>query len=238
MTGIAVHNVLPNVRDLGGLPAGDGRCTRSGLLYRSAAPLAGDLPPEELPEWPCRTVVDLRAPGELPAPHPLGVDGTTVHSVPLVDDARLATLPRDDLAAIYRVFVDQAAPKLAGIVKLASVADGPLLVHCAAGKDRTGVVVALLLACAGVARADIIADYMLTRRYLDAIVARLRSTGHVYSRYGNGVAGSAYGAPPEAITTVLDVWDSHPCGVHGWLDDHGTGPAAVQRWAERFTTQR
>ncbi|PXY18434.1 tyrosine-protein phosphatase [Prauserella flavalba] len=236
MTLTCDDNVLPNVRDLGGLPAGPGRRTAAGVLYRSAAPLAGDLPPRALPSWPARTVLDLRAPGELDAPHPLAVAGTTVHALPFLDDAQLSALPRDDLGAIYRVFVQQAAPQLASVVTLAATAPGPLLIHCAAGKDRTGVAVALLLACAGVSRDEIVADYMLTQHNLDAIIARLRRTNHVHSRDQNGVAGSAYGAPPEAIETVLDLWTASPAGVHGWLEAHGATADAVRRWTQRFPT--
>lgn len=235
MSNLRARNVLPNIRDLGNLRAGPGRRTVPGILYRSASPLAEDLPPTDLPQWPARTVIDLRSNGELTtSSHPLDRAGTTVHLLPLLDDEELGLLPRGDLGAIYRVLVQRAARQLARVVRLAAAGDSPVLIHCAAGKDRTGIAISLLLCCAGVSCGDIVADYTRSRLHLDAVMARMNAAANLPPHDERDVAGSAYGISPDALAAVLELWSSHPGGVRGWLCSHGTGPETVDRWVSRF----
>lgn len=228
---------LPNVRDLGGLPTLDGRETRTGVLYRSAAPLPGDPAPDTLPRWPSRTVIDLRAPAELTTAHPLRTDGVTVHSLPFFTQDQLLDLPRTSLHTLYRHFTEHAATQLVRVLEVATRGEPPVLVHCAAGKDRTGVAIAMLLACAGVPRDAIIADYHRTEEHLDAIHARLPRHNPLYTP-PPGTTDGLFGAPPEAIGTVLDLWSQHPGGVRGWLVTHGADPTLPDQWTARFTSAR
>jgi len=227
-------DALQNLRDVGGLPAAGGRTVRTGVLYRSDAPRAGDRPPGMTP-WPPRTVIDLRAPDEQPGAHPLEIGGARVHRISLMRSASPARLAEraadphlDDLGALYRAMLERAAGPLVEAVRAVAVEPGPALVHCTAGKDRTGVVVAAALATVGVPREAIVADYLRTGEVLDALVGRIAA----------GWAGPERDAIVElltvtrpalmavdatAITGVLDVFDAAPGGPAGWLERHGLG---------------
>lgn len=238
---------LCNLRDLGGLPTGDGGRTRPGVLYRSDLPLADDGAPASVPVWPPATVLDLRAPAERRlARHPLAVPGTTVHTVALIDDARLAGAagdpwpPRASLpawfAGLYGGWLRERPEAVARAVDVAARSATPLLVHCAAGRDRTGVVVALLLSAAGVQRDAVVADYRRTEGNQEALMVRLAARGAV--RTGPGRARLGRLATPEAIERVLDHVDAHPGGVHGWLTGHGADAAALERWKATLVGRR
>jgi len=105
---------------------------------------------------------------------------------------------------------------------LAAQTQGASVVHCAAGKDRTGVVVALTLAVAGVPHEEIAIDYGLSGDVIDAIIARLRAT----PTYGGDTAqrNTADHAPRrETMDRVLELLDERYGGPIGWLETHGFG---------------
>ncbi|SDF75612.1 Protein tyrosine/serine phosphatase [Blastococcus aurantiacus] len=105
---------------------------------------------------------------------------------------------------------------------LAAQTEGASVVHCAAGKDRTGVVVALTLAVAGVPHEEIAIDYGLSGNVIDAIIARLRAT----PTYGGDTAqrNTADHAPRrETMDRVLELLDERYGGPIGWLETHGFG---------------
>lgn len=226
---------VPNLRDLGGLPAGD-RSTRSHILYRSAVPLAGDASPAGFPIWPPRTVIDLRSPSEQwDTAHPLASDRTVVRRIPLMSDAQVARPSSGrDITELYLEILAGAGPQLAEIVAVAAEAHGPILLHCAAGKDRTGIAVALLLRSAGVPAGEIVTDYLATNDNLADVLYRLGK-----STAPTGEAHPAdrdrRGAVREAIESVLDCWESAGDGVSGWLRAHGLPDHLIDAWRARFT---
>ena len=180
------HRQLANLRDLAGLRLADGGTVPPGVLYRSDAPYPGDAVPDTVPEWPPATVIDLRSTGEAAARYcwPAGV---TVHHVPLLRQAAVvgaddsATRPARPLPAnlevVYRRMLDMIPHRLASMPGLATNSDGPVLVHCAAGKDRTGVAVAVLLLVGGAEPADVIADYTASAPNMTALLERLSALG-------------------------------------------------------------
>lgn len=170
-----ILSCAPNFRDLGGQPAGAGRRVRHGQLYRSEAIPA--LAPEEaqtLAALGIRLVCDLRsamerdqAAGHWPR------SGATVLPMDVVADFRAN---RDPLAAMranpgeagavalmtatYDALPAACAPHLVTLFDRLASGDTPVLVHCTAGKDRTGFVVAMLLHALGVPEDAIMADYL------------------------------------------------------------------------------
>jgi hypothetical protein len=104
-----------------------------------------------------------------------------------------------------------------------------VLVHCAAGKDRTGVSVALVLRLLGVTHDDVLADYILSEQAHTAIDTRLNRN---YAAPAVPVA--FYGVAPEALDAVLKIWDDHPEGVEGWFVDAGGDVASLERLRERM----
>lgn len=168
----------PNFRDLGGLRTRHGRMLAPGRLLRSGQ--LGDLHQEDIERlrlWLGADicVIDLRGEAER-ARHACALHHAVVHSLPIEPsvaqklDALAAsgeplTVPvaRGYMADAYRGFVHNARAQVAGLFEHALAREGrPIVVHCAAGKDRTGFMVALLLAALDVPRAQIMDDYLLT----------------------------------------------------------------------------
>jgi hypothetical protein len=119
-----------------------------------------------------------------------------------------------------------------------SIADstGPCLVHCVAGKDRTGVVVAAVLAAVGVPDRAIVADFVRTNDNLDAILKRIaQARPDLPAEAFADVPLSLLQAPAEAIAVVLDILASHPGGAAGWLVDHGLSASQLARLRDRLT---
>ncbi len=228
-----------NLRDVGGMRSVEGLRVRPGLLYRGDAPLPGDprtaraVGLDAALPWPPATVIDLRSAAEAGPHHPLS-DVAQVHHVPLgaslAPDRVAATPVADrDIAWAYRLLVEEAGPVLAGIVGLVARAPGPVLVHCAAGKDRTGIVVGTVLSVLGVPRAQIVTDYLRTNDNLDALWTRLRAAGVPEPDHD-----SLLGVDAGALEAVLDELDDRPGGAHGRLLDAGTDPSDLRLLTERL----
>ena len=173
------HVLVPtaNLRDLGGLSTTDGRTVRTGQLFRS-----GHLYDLEVPEratintLDLRTIVDLRRPPEVAArPHP-DLPGCEVVGISVSDDdnefAVVANamvdpdaepLGPDHVTNYFRTLVTDRLDRYRPVFEV--VADPgrlPLLFNCTAGKDRTGVVAAVLLRILGVDDDTVMADYLLS----------------------------------------------------------------------------
>jgi protein-tyrosine phosphatase len=157
---------LVNFRDLGGLPARDGRRIRHGRLYRSAQlSCLAEADHEAFAAIGIRTIMDLRRPFEITEFGRLAlVDGFVLRDVYLrhrlwepQDTADVAARARY-LADRYRDMAEEAAPDIGEALRvIADPSTCPVVVHCVAGKDRTGVVIGLVLALLGV-EDDVIAD--------------------------------------------------------------------------------
>lgn len=227
---------LANFRDLGGLPTYTRRVTRHGVLYRSDAPAAGDLPPDAA--WPPTLVFDLRSTDELIEPHPLRTNGTTVHRFMLLGAARPHTLRElraagaFDLRGLYGELITRVGRTLPEVLALLVEADGPALVHCAAGKDRTGVLVAVLLRCAGVTREAVIADYVRTAAAMDEVRRRIGvDDGEIQQLFDE--FPEAVSAPANAISSVLAHIEAGG-GFRAWLTEYGVTDDLISRWTSRL----
>lgn len=176
-----------NVRDLGGYPAADGRRVRWGRLYRAAelnTLTEGDL--EILADRRIKTFVDFRRRQEIaesPDRRPASLDGAV--SLP-VDPGDFTAYARtvgsqpgaEVMAELYRIMVRDFHEVFAEFLALAAQEQrGPILFHCAAGKDRTGIAAALLLAALGADHDTIFQDYLLSNiglgdKYAEVLKAR------------------------------------------------------------------
>jgi protein-tyrosine phosphatase len=152
-----------NLRDVGGYPAGDGRWTRWRTLFRTdrldRLTREGQ---EQLLEIGIGLVIDLRWPDELTSAPSVFASSPDVRymNIPVFDESPPET---DTSTDIYRAMVDAQGERLAEVVKaLLSPGGLPAVVGCAAGKDRTGVAIAIVLEAVGVPRDVIVADYMLS----------------------------------------------------------------------------
>lgn len=221
-----MHELTPNLRDIGNLPTGDGRTVAPRKVLRSAVPASNDVGPDGL-TWPPSVVIDLRSPGESDPVHPLAQAGVRVVNLPLLAALRPGVAPVETLQALYLLMLDQASMHLVELVREVGRAEGTTLIHCAAGKDRTGVSIALLLRLVGVSREHVLDDYLRTSEAEQAIVARLRrGAGH---QHRSTLPAAFFDVSPEAIEGVLDIWDDHAAGTEGWFLEMGGSPDDVDR---------
>jgi protein-tyrosine phosphatase len=217
----------------------------AGVLYRSDAPYPGDAVPQTVPVWPPATVIDLRSTGEAGSRYcwPAGV---SVHHVPLMRQAAVvgaahsASRPsRSPLPAsldvVYRRLLDMIPHRLAALLDLATKSDGPVLVHCAAGKDRTGVAVAALLLVAGAEPAGVVADYTASATNMTALLERLEVVGGSLAA-GIDANSPLLAASAEAINVVVDRLTGWPGGPQAWARAYGASAESIQRWQERIIT--
>ncbi|MDX2378076.1 tyrosine-protein phosphatase [Microbacterium sp. LRZ72] len=171
---------VANFRDVGGLAAGQAR-TRSGILFRSGN--LARVAPEgraSLQTMRLRRVIDLRDDEEVAFAPSAGIDDVETIRMPLFLGSVASFFERDiTLAELYASIVDDSADRVVGVVR-AVVADQPVLVHCTAGKDRTGITVALTLLAAGVDTEAVVGDYARTETLLSPqrnrdVLARIRA---------------------------------------------------------------
>jgi protein tyrosine/serine phosphatase len=244
-----------NVRDLGGLPTIDGRTTRAGVLLRAdnlQGLTAADV--QRLTgEIGIRTVVDLRTTGELhlEGDGPLRATEVRHHHLSLLPEIEdepdeveaegavphrtdRAGSSRTDMTGYYVGYVEDVPANLARALQvLADPETGPALVHCAAGKDRTGVVVALALSLAGVRREAVVADYVRSAERIEGVLARLQAS----PTYGPGLAGVGpddLRPMADSMERFLDHVDSAYGGPHGLAMTIGVDEQAVARLGARL----
>jgi protein tyrosine/serine phosphatase len=239
-----------NTRDVGGLPTTDGGRIVSRRLLRSDN--LQDLSAEDVrrlvDDYGVRTVADLRADIEIRA----GGAGPMTRE-PLVAVEQLSLFPersRDAIAAdqpdvppwerrlvtgrgfsgLYLGFLAERADSVLAALRMIAHREGATLVHCTAGKDRTGTVVALALADAGAEREAIVADYAASADHFDELMKRLgASTGT-----RELALTAAVRHRPKAVTMerFLDALTKEAGGVRSWLAAHGwteDDHAALQR---------
>lgn len=208
---------VPNLRDLGGLSARDGGTLVAGRLLRSGLPHATDVVPTHI-DWPPALVLDLRSPVEHGGDHPLTPLRPRVVNLPLLHSLAPGFFTDSTLADLYAVVVEDSAHLLVRLVQEVASAEGATLVHCAAGKDRTGVGIALVLSLLGVDVDAIEADYLRTAEALQAIDARLRPPG---TSPGYGINPVFHAVDVDALRVALDRWHGHRGGPTGWFVDAG-----------------
>lgn len=223
-----------NLRDAGGYATADGRAVRWRTLLRWDS--LHELDEEgrtALRDLGLRTVVDLRSPMEIERwPNVFAATDAPrylhrpLSPTPAGTIAAPSSEQTADLEVIYRRFVDQSHEGIgAALIALSEQDAFPALVHCMAGKDRTGLVVALLLAIAGVPHETIAEDYALTARYLDAefvsgAAERAGTYGYSAEQFTRLLA-----CPPEFMLGILDYVGVQYGGVEGYCARIGLSDA-------------
>ena len=232
-----------NVRDLGGLPTRSGEWTKFGRMLRSDN--LQDLTPDDVEllvgKLGVRDVIDLRTGVEIESegPGPLNrLDDVRVHHMSLFPEAGQRTdveaadavlpwtLPEerdavwDQTGMYYTRYLARRPDSVLAALRTMANSEGVALAHCAAGKDRTGVICALALSVAGVERKAVVADYVATGERLEAIIERLRSTP-TYAADLDGSSIDEHLPRPEAMDTFLGYLDRECDGPMGWLARHG-----------------
>jgi protein-tyrosine phosphatase len=224
---------VDNVRDLGGLPVTGGGRTRRGVAYRASTlqEATAEDTAQLVEVHGIRTIVDLRLPDEAAREgHGLvGEAGLRIVNLPVrkaettlldvvVPDARTT-----DLGVLYEQLLVGSTDSLVATARLlADPAQGAVLFHCAAGKDRTGVVAAVVLDAVGVPEDAIVADYVLTEERQHEVRRRLVRI----PAYRNlpPVAQGVMGVDGDAIRRFLAALHSRYGGGAEFLLRHGLEP--------------
>ncbi len=211
-----VERLLPlegsaNFRDLGGWRTEDGRRVRAGRLFRSDAlhHLTGADVVRLRDGVGLRTLIDLRGSREVAAEGrgPLAAPPVAYHHLPFFDGEREDPARRDEapagsLAENYFRMLRSARAPIARALETLAASRGAAVFHCAAGKDRTGVLAAVVLGALGVRDEDIVEDYAWTRRALPRILERLRAS-ESYRYVFTELPPETLHAEPETMAALL-----------------------------------
>ena len=215
-----------NFRDVGGYAAAGG-AVRSGKLFRSdGLARLGEEGRRSLEELGVRVVIDLRDDFEVSAmPDDLDGLGITALRLPVFEGsgASQATVGATLVDLYEKILLQHRDVVITALREVADTADEAVVVHCTAGKDRTGIVVALALLAVGVDRATVIADYALTQQNLDGpwlegMIALVEGYGVQVTPDLRIILG---GSPPEAMETVIDLLERRFGGAREYLLDGG-----------------
>lgn len=224
-----------NLRDAGGYRTTHGRRMRRGALLRSEFPRFFDQRAREFFRvLPLARVVDLRDTSEVALrPQFFRDAGFPVRGVPILEGSAESFVDGPPtLAGLYERMLELCGPQLQTAVRAvaAGLRDGAVVVHCLAGKDRTGVVVALIHSVVGVSRADIVADYAASARHLwgDWALWRLRQLSDEVGPSAQAVADALVESPADAMVQTLDLLDGRWGGARAYLREQGCPDDALQ----------
>jgi protein-tyrosine phosphatase len=235
------------VRDLGGLPTEDGGETRSGRIIR--ADNVGSLTDagwRTLEGHGITRIVDLRWPEEAAEDPPRDVAIEVVRISVLGDtlsdslaylrelDAHLDAVDdvADHYAWSYVEFLERGRDRFGSAFAAIADADGPVVIHCMGGKDRTGLVAALLLRLAGVSLDDIGRDYALSGPNLAITLEPwlAEAPTEVDRRRREKLSQTPADAMRRAVSTI----EARYASVAGYLQAAGVSPAQVERLRTRL----
>ncbi|HSL57672.1 MAG TPA: tyrosine-protein phosphatase [Acidimicrobiales bacterium] len=233
-----------NVRDLGGYRTVDGRVTRWRRVLRAdGLHNADDGDVTALATLGLRTVVDLRTPGEVDerGQAPAERFGARYLHLPVLREIWSADQLEgtDDVVAFltarYVEMLDEGTPALTAALELiASDAHLPLVFHCSAGKDRTGVLAALVLELVGVDRGVIAHDYGLSRSGVTAMRAWVRANHPEALDAMNDQPAAFFACPPAAMRAFLAHLEREHGGARGWARAAGVGDDVLDELSHRL----
>lgn len=229
-----------NFRDLGGYPTADGRRLRWRRLFRSDGlqnlTLADVARLRD--EIGLAHVVDLRSSKELriEGRGALEREPMRFHHLPLFDGGfgggqSAAAVP--DLAELYFIMAEFAREPVARVISTLARASGPAVFHCAAGKDRTGLISAVLLGLLGVPDEVVVADYAVTREGLEGFVEKLLGS-ESYQDVLELLPADTLHSEPATMSTFLERIRERYGSMRGYVAAIGVEEADVARIGERL----
>jgi protein-tyrosine phosphatase len=228
-----------NFRDLGGYAARDNRTLRWRQVFRSdALHLLSAADVESLRDViGLQDVIDLRSSAELEADGRGRIGSTSLrfHHLPLFDAKVVSSEEAragHSLAERYFLLAEFAKEAIGRVINALGQCEGPAVYHCAAGKDRTGVISAVLLGVLDVEEDLIVADYVATQENLDAIVERLMSS-QGYKNVLSALPPETLHADGETMISFLD----RIRGSYGSMTDYARSAGVDDQTLERLRTR-
>ena len=225
-----------NFRDLGGYWANGGRTLAWRRLFRSSElhhMTSHDIV-QLKEEIRLRSVIDLRSSRQLEPFSPLNEVGVEYYNIPLVDrgiEKENVYQGFSNLGEIYSYRVRHAEFSRRVIEALEIIAEPdnlPLVFHCSAGKDRTGVLTAIVLGILGVTDEDIIEDYTLTATYMKELINRWNNDP-ITAEVLKNVPGYIWEASPESMTFFLSTLKREYGSATGYVEAHGAEVSLIHR---------
>ena len=252
-----------NVREVGGYPVADGRVIRSRVLYRGEALAKPGPGVKRVAIWDARhlgayralglaTVIDLRGDGEvelapsawaeaaggelLRIPIEEGGEGDATDYVKDLRAGTLRVFSSEDLAEYYARTARSSAEAFGAAMTAMAVPGAlPVLVHCSAGKDRTGILFALLLELLGAPRELVVADYALTGHLRPN---RVEAYGDILAEHGieHEAVSALFETPPATMRMMLEGIVAEYGSVEVFLTSRaGVSPEAIDRLRDSLT---
>jgi len=234
---------IHNIRDLGGHPLPGGGRTRSGVYLRGDALRGLDTAGlQTLLDGGLVSILDLRSDAEVTeGPNPLERhDAVTYRHLPIYNglatiDAMAKARPEGfDMGIRYRTALGDCRENFAeALTHLSEAGEGATLFHCTAGKDRTGLIAALLLLNAGVAREDVVKDYAATTTHGAGLIDTLRQKARARGadpEHSERILASK----PDTMRATLEWLDDTHGGATDYMRGIGVSAAAVERLRARL----
>ena len=221
-----------NFRDLGGYRTADGRTTRWRSIFRADDLSRLSRPDREIVRrLGVATVIDLRSRAEVDT-HRFPVEEIPVgfHHLPLVAELPSFDAYRDPefFSVHYLDIARDAGAQIAQALRIvADPRSHPVIVHCAAGKDRTGVLVAVLLALLGVDDETIAGDYALSGAAMEGLLQRTVDALPAERERILSVGTTMMSAAPANITALLEGLRRQHGSIEAYAASHGAGPEVV-----------
>jgi protein-tyrosine phosphatase len=235
---------IDNFRDAGGYPTTDGQRLRSGRVYRSGTlDDARETDLHILQTIGLKTIVDLRAPKEkkkeLPAiagarriDVPIELENRTREKIqPLMTRRGAENDVVEILKQMYRDLVDEAWPQASQLFKVLLNAEAyPVLIHCRAGKDRTGFMCALVQQAVGVERSAVFQDYLKTNDHFMPLTPRIERMMKIFSlgRLQMENIRASLSAREEYLQAAFDQIDQRHGGLTAYLEKCGVTSCEIE----------
>ncbi len=221
-----------NFRDLGGYPTSDGRSVRAKRIFRSDSLsfMTDQDVGRVMNTLGIQTVIDLRAGHEVDrfSHGPLVEHGVNFRHMPIVDETRGPIEPPNGantrplvLDEIYLMMLERFGDRFASVLRvIADPSNHPMVFHCAAGKDRTGLVAALVLGLLGVDDDLIAADYALTEERMPVLLLRHRNRAALQDG-AIEVGGQELTAGAELMSSLLVAIAERFGNIEGYVRQFG-----------------
>lgn len=230
---------LINARDLGGMPLSDGKFFVKDYIIRSGSPSIAPMSAhDELIRLGVTTVIDLRAEAELlHYGNPFKDDGvTSFHNISLFlgdpdsdEDPTMEFLRTHTLGDFYVMMCEELGERIVNVLRVIYNTNGKVLFHCAHGKDRTGVIAAILYLIAGASKENIILNYKVSFEYAKSfleplIEARVENMRHTLRSDAHNM---------ETFLKHID--EAYEGNIRNYLNKYGMSDEEIDSLKARIT---